>query len=356
MKEAPRTLCVLRLSAIGDVCHTLPVVRTLQDHWPETHITWIIGRLEHTLVGDIPGIEFVVFDKKKGIGAYRDLDAHLRERNFDVLLNMQVALRAGIASLFVKAPVKIGYDRERARDWQWLFTNRRIEARPREHVMDALFGFTDALGVPRSKPRWDIPVGTQDAAFAREIAPDRERVLVISPCSSQRARNFRNWPVDRYIALARHAMTAHGMRVVLTGGPSALERIYGGEIEAALPDVTNLVGATSLKQLFAILGRATVLVSPDSGPVHMANAAGTPVIGLYATSNPERTGPYFGREWVVNRYPDAVRKYLGKPVDELRWGQRVRAPGALDLITCEDVIARLDRLIENSRISDERTS
>lgn len=346
MKEKPRSLCVMRLSAIGDVCHTLPVVRTLQDQWPETHITWIIGRLEHSLLGDIPGIEFIPFDKRGGISAYRHLWEQLRGRRFDALLHMQVALRASIASLAVRTSTRIGYDKPRARDWQWLFTNETITPRENEHVMDTLFGFAEALGAPHTEPRWDIPVPADAAAFAEQVIPAGDRTVVISPCTSQRSRNFRNWPAARYIATARHARDVHGAHVVITGGPSQLEREYGEQIADALPDAVNLVGKTNLKQLFALLSRASVLLSPDSGPVHMANAAGTPVIGLYATSNPDRTGPYNQREYVVNRYPDAVRKYLGKQVDEVRWGQRVRHPDAMDLITVDDVTVRLDRIFQ----------
>lgn len=348
MIDAPRSICVLRLSAIGDVCHALPVVRTLQDHWPETHITWITGRLEHSLVGDIPGIEFIPFDKRAGINAYRDLRRRIGKRKFDVLLHMQVALRASVASVGIHATRRLGFDKARARDWQWLFTNERIVASEREHVMDALFGFASALGVPKAEPRWDIPVPDAAMAFATDIIPADSRTLIISPCSSQRARNFRNWPVERYIAVAEHAMRRHGMQVVVTGGPSVLEREYAARMTEALPGVTNLVGKTTLKQLFALLARTDALISPDSGPVHMANAAGTPVIGLYATSNPERTGPYFGREWVVNRYPDATRKYLGKSPEDVRWGQRVRAADAMDLITVDDVVIRIDKLMHRS--------
>lgn len=345
MIEPPRSLCVLRLSAIGDVCHTLPVVRTLQDHWPETHITWIVGRLEHSLLTGIDGIEFIPFDKRGGLREYGRLFGQLLRRRFDALLHMQVALRASMLSIAVRADTRLGFDRARARDWQWLFTNTSIRPGGDEHVMDGLFGFAEALGVPRGIPRWDIPVSDQDRNFAREIIPDDTNTIAISPCSSQRARNFRNWPVERYIAAARHAVEKRGARIVISGGPSALERDYGNAIAAAVPGSVNLVGRTSLKQLFAVLGRARALISPDSGPVHMANAAGTPVIGLYATSNPERTGPYFNRECVVNRYPDAVRKYLGKDVDAVRFGKRVRHPDAMELITVEDVNRRIDAVL-----------
>lgn len=344
MIEPPRSLCVLRLSAIGDVCHTLPVVRTLQDHWPETHISWIVGKLEHSLLAGIVGIEFLPYDKRGGYGEWRRLQQQLSNRRFDALLHMQVALRASVVSTAVRADVRLGFDKARAKDWQWLFTNQRIAPQVNEHVMDGLFGFADALGVPRGEPRWDIPVGVEDAAFAAEHIPAGQATLIISPCSSQRARNFRNWPVERFIAVARYAVQQHGVRVLVSGGPSELEKHYAQKITASVPGSIDLVGKTSLKQLYALLGRARALISPDSGPAHMGNAAGIPVIGLYATSNPDRTGPY-QRKWTVNRYPDAVRKFLGKEVTEVRWGQRVRHPDAMDLVTVEDVCGKLDELM-----------
>ena len=105
---------MLRLSALGDVCHVLPVVRTLQDAWPATRITWILGKLEHKLLGHLPGIDFVTFDKKAGIDGYRALRRQLAGRRYDALLHMQLAIRASIAAATVPAGVKIGFDRARA--------------------------------------------------------------------------------------------------------------------------------------------------------------------------------------------------------------------------------------------------
>lgn len=337
----PRSLCVLRLSAIGDVCHTVPVVRTLQAHLPDAAITWLIGRTEATLVGDLPGIEFIIFDKRDGLAGMRVIGRRLARRRFDVLLQMQAALRASLLSRFIRARVRLGFDRARARDCQWLFTNARIAPGRHQHVMDALFGFADTLGARDRVLRWDIPVSPGDAAFARVHVPDGERALVISPCSSQRLRNFRNWDADRYAAVAAHAHRAHGLKVIVTGGPTDLEHRYGAAIarDAGVP-VVDLVGQTTLKQLYALLGRAAALVSPDSGPVHVATAAGIPVIGLYATSNPERTGPYFNRQWTVNRYPDDMA--------DTRWGRRVRDPEAMRRITVHDVTTRLDALMAHA--------
>jgi heptosyltransferase I len=129
--------------------------------------------------------------------------------------------------------------------------------------------------------------------------------------------------------------------VVVTGGKSALEQTYADTI-ASQGGAVNLAGRTSLKQLQALIAAADVVLCPDSGPAHMATAAGTPVIGLYATSNPDRTGPYLSRNLCVNRYPDAVERYLGKRVTDIRWGQRVRHPDAMELITVDDVIDKIN--------------
>ncbi len=128
---------------------------------------------------------------------------------------------------------------------------------------------------------------------------------------------------------------------MLTGGPSALEIEYGAALSTN-GAADNLIGKTSLKELGALIDAADLVLCPDSGPAHMATAFSTPALGLYATSNPDRSGPFASRELTVNRYPDATLKYLGKSVDQLRWGQRVRHPDAMDLITTDDVISKID--------------
>ncbi|HXG29915.1 MAG TPA: glycosyltransferase family 9 protein [Nevskiales bacterium] len=344
LSQPPRSLCVLRLSAIGDVCHTLPVVRTLQHAWPRTAITWVIGRTEAALVGDIPDIEFIVHDKKGGRRGMASLRDRLRGRHFDVLLMMHASLRANLISRMIAADIRLGFDRARAREFQWLFSTHRIAARRHEHVMDGLFGFAEALGVRERVLRWDIPLSAADRDFAQALIPDGRPALLISPCSSSRLRNFRNWSADRYAAVAEHAL-GRGLQVLLTGSNTEIEQQYGRDISALTRGpVTSLIGKTSLKQLLALLARATAIVTPDSGPAHMATAVGTPVIGLYASSNPGRTGPY-DRHWTVNKYPEALRDDCGLSVEEARWGQRVRDPRAMELIMVDDVTAMLDRVL-----------
>ena len=340
----PTSLCLIRLSAIGDTCHTVPVVRAIQRAWPDTAITWIIGKVEHGLLQGLEGVEFQVLDKKQGLGGYLALRRRLGGRRFPVLLHMHASARANLASLAVRAPIRIGFDRARARDYQWLFTNRRIAAVPRQHVIDGLFGFAAALGIERpAELEWRIPVPDADREFAASHIEDGRPALLISPVTGQRFRNYRNWAVERYAAVADYAAERYGAQVLLTGGPTALERTYADGITSlARHEPRDLVGRTTLKQLLALIERASVVLCPDSGPAHLASAVGTPVVGLYATSNRFRTGPYRYQHLVVDKYPEAVRREFGKPVEALRWGQRVRNPDAMNLITLPDVIEKLD--------------
>src|ERR1700681_538943 len=135
--ERPERLCILRLSAIGDTCHVVPVVRTLQRVWPKTQLTWVIGRIEARLMSLLPGVEFITIDKSAGLAAARSLTTALRGRRFDVLLHMQLSLRARLVSPLIRSKLRLGFDRARARELQWLFTNAQIVAHCRQHVLDS---------------------------------------------------------------------------------------------------------------------------------------------------------------------------------------------------------------------------
>jgi heptosyltransferase I len=343
LAEPPRSVCILRLSAIGDTCHVVPIVRTLQQAWPATQLTWIVGRTEARLMSLIEGVEFITVDKRAGLAARRTLRAQLRGRRFDVLLHMQLALRASLAAQLVPATIKLGFDRARARELQWLFTNSRIAAQSREHVLDSFFGFPAALGIRERLLRWDVPLPAAARAYAERLIPDVQPTLVISPCS---AHALRNWRAERYAALAQHAAGAHRMRVILAGGLSEAERRMGAAIaRIAGTAVVNQIGQDTLPELLGLLARATVLVSPDSGPVHMATMVGTPVIGLYAATNPARSGPYLSGRRCVDAYARAAHAFRGCEPTELPWGHKIEEPGVMDLIGVEEVTARLDELL-----------
>jgi heptosyltransferase I len=343
-KSPPQHVCLLRLSAIGDVCHAAAALRALQAAWPHTRFTWVIGKLEAKLMAAIlPGIEFITFDKGAMLGDLRRLRASLRGRRFDLLLDLQLSFRASLVSTLIDAPIKLGFDRARARELQWLFTNARIAPALKEHVLDSFMGFVRACGIEPGKPLWNLALPTEALQYADSIVTDARPTLLISPCSSHTARN---WLADRYAAVADYAAAVHRMRVVLVGGRSAIELEMGAAIAAAArTPLINQIGKDTLPQLLGLLSRSTVLLSPDSGPAHMATMVALPVIGLYAATNPVRAGPYYSREWCIDKYDAAAQKYFGKPAAQIPWTTKIEPIGVMDLITVSDVTAKLDALM-----------
>jgi heptosyltransferase I len=192
MKSIPQpdTVCLLRLSAIGDTCHVVPLLRTLQRAWPRTRFTWVIGRLEARLMGLLPEVEFITVDKRAGFGGLRALRRSLAGRRFDLLMHLQLSLRASLVSAAIPARRRLGFDRARARELQWLFTDERIAPRQREHVLDSFMGFAEACGVTERVLAWDLPLPQDALDYARALVPEGRRTLVISACSSHSLRNW----------------------------------------------------------------------------------------------------------------------------------------------------------------------
>ena len=319
----------------------VPLIRTLQAAWPDVRLAWVIGKGEHRLLDGLPGVDFIEYDKRSGMAGMRGVRRALGGERFDALLQMQVAARANLLSAFIPARRRIGYDRSRSKDGHGLFINERIPDRPGIHVLDAIGSFCEPLGLTQDSVRWDLPVPAEAFDWARAQWPDDgRRTMLVSPCSSH---GLRNWRPERHAALADHAAAA-GWRIVLCGGRSVLERETADTILAAMTHpALDLVGKDTLKQLPALLARGDLLVTPDSGPMHIANAMGTKVLGLHAASNPARSGPYSDRRYCVDRYDDAARLFRGTPAAALRWGTKIEHEGVMDLVTVEDAVAAFER-------------
>jgi len=339
--EAPPTsLCIVRLSALGDVTHVVPVLRAIQRHWPETKITWVCATVEHQLLSVLDGVRFALIDKKVGWRGYRDLRRQLAGETFDIMIQMQTSARANLAGACVKADIKLGWDKARARDFHSLFMTHSVPATKQEHQVQGHLSFARTLGLDADEPVWDFPISEENAAFANEMLPGQQRTLMISPCSRH---PYRNWLADRYAAVADYAIDSLGMRVALTGSPSEIEASMGKVIERSMTNkAINLIGKDTLPQSLALLQRADVVLSPDSGPVHLANALGTPVIGLYACTWSKRSGPYNSLDLCVDKFSAAARKFLRKNPEDLRWGTRIEQKGVMDLIRTDEVIECLN--------------
>ena len=319
-------------------------VNALKLSYPQLELTWIIGKTEYELLAHLNDIDFIVFDKDRVLKSYKLIAERLSARKFDAMLLMQYSLRAGLLSLLVKASLRIGYPRQLSREFHGLFVNQHIKMPTGKHVLDIYYGFAEALGLTGRTdaiPAYYLPEDTQFAE--RNLSKDK-KILLISPCSSH---SFKNWLPERYAEVAQVAMQQYDMDVVLVGGNSQTERMYEAQIKQYLhTPCTSLIGKTSLRQLAAIVAHSDLVIAPDSAIVHIASALQTPVIGLYAATDAERSGPYRYLDWCVNHYPEALEKYYRKFIKDLRWGKHIKKSNAMELISTRLVLEKLDRIME----------
>lgn len=341
---APRHIAIVRLSALGDVTLVLPTIHSLRHAFPQSTLTWIIGRSAYELVKGLPGVEFIAVEKPSSPRDLLNLHRQLRHRSFDVVLAMQASLRANLIYPMLRAPRKIGYDTHRARDGHGLFVTERI-AFAREHLLDSYFAFARALGVTHKRMEFGIPLDENELAFGHKLSRETQRPLLAVNAAASKAE--RNWTVDGYVETLCAAHARWNVHVVFTGGNSDADKTLGAAISARLSGpFTDLIGRTSPKQLASVLKAATCLLAPDTGPVHIAGAVGTPVVGLYAVAPPELSGPYFSRQWVVNKFPEAVATLLHQDPVTAPWGTRVHDPRAMLLIKADEVLEKLALVFE----------
>jgi len=340
--QPPESVCFLRLSAIGDVCHAVSAIQALQKQWPTTRVTWIIGKVEAQLLEGLEGVELVIFDKKAGLSGMQSVWKQLSGRKFDALIHMQLALRASLLTLGIKAVHKVGFNFKRAKEAQWLFTNKKIGDIQSQHVLDSFYCFVEYLGVPRSIPEWNLPISIEDTLFAKDSL-GQVPTVVISPAAS---KDERNWLPERYAEFADYAVS-QGYQVAICGSPAEREVTLAKVImEKMTHPALNLVGETSLKQLAAVLKEATVVVAPDSGPAHIATTQGTPVIGLYGHSNPLRTGPYNDLSSVISVYEKHAELQHKKPISELPWSTRIKGDHIMADISVTSVVQSFKQITQ----------
>lgn len=318
---------------------TLPLVRTLQRDFPDATLTWIISKPAYYLVEGLENIEFIVIDKPKSISDYWALRQKFSSHSFDVLLAAQASLRTNLIYPLIKAKRKIGYDKRRAKDLHRLFVDESILPGC-DHTLEALGKFAQALGAGPLKVAFDLPIGETEKQWAEERV-NHHPTVVINPAASKPERC---WLTDRYRDVIVYLLEKKGAQVILTGGPAPQEQELAKDIAEGL-NVINLVGKTHPKQLAALIGKADVLLCPDTGPSHMGAAMGTPVIALHAVTNPLISGPYTSLSSVINYYPEAILQVYQRPAHELVWGTQAHDDQVMGLIQVDEVIAAIEKLL-----------
>jgi heptosyltransferase I len=329
-------IAIVMMSAIGDAVHTLPVVNSLRAHAPDARITWIIQPGPHALVANHPAVdEFILFDRKTGWHAYQDVRRAVRGRRFDLVLALQVYLKAGLVTALLDSPRKLGFDRARARDFNSLFTNERIPARGQRHVQDQYFEFLEYLGVPPLL-EWGLDPTEEETSRYASLLPESDRPTVALVVGT--SKPGKEWPADRYARAIDLLEGDLGVRTMLVGGRSPREIAAAQAIRSLAKHPPLDLLEWDLRRLVYLISRADVLVSPDTGPLHAGIALNTPTVALMGYTNPKRVGPY-------RRFPDLLIDAYGDPGEDYPVSAEYR-PGRMDRITPEQVVEKVELALQ----------
>jgi heptosyltransferase I len=338
----PREILIVMLSALGDAVHVLPVVNALKRKWPQTRISWVIQPVPHQLVQGHENVdEFILFRRRRGAQAWRSftgVSRALQGRRFDLLINLQVYLKAGLITSVAKADVKLGFDRRRARDMNWLFTTHRIPPRPTGHVQDQYFEFIEHLGITPDPVEWRLRLSDEERGAQRSFFQGLGRPACGIVVGTSKAE--KNWAPERYARLIEALEVDYGFRTVLLGGPSAAERAAAERVLRETRGQPVDAMADDVRRLLWLLDGCDLVVSPDTGPLHAARALDRPVVGLYGYTNPKRYGPY-RRPWQV---VDGYARFAG---EEYGVNQKYRVDG-MQRVTVEMALAGVDRVLARS--------
>jgi len=344
VSTAPKHIAFFRLSALGDVVLAIPMIRAMQKAWPDVKITWITSSAVYPLLEGLDGVEFLVIKKPGKIKDYLELRKLFKEFEFDILIAAQASFRTNLIYPHINAKRKIGFDNGRAKDLHSWFVKEQI-APADEHLAEGFMGFAKHLGIAvpsKENFTWNMHISDEDKAWAK-AQRKKEKYIAINAAASKAERT---WKAEHYANLIDATVQKYDCQVVLTGGPAANEIELAAEIEKlASSPIDNLVGKTKHKQIAALLGEVDCLIAPDTGPAHIAVAMETPVIGLYAVARSGLSGPYQAPDYTVDKYPEAVDKYLGKSFEQAGWHERVHHAEAMDLIKVEDVMDQLDKVL-----------
>ena len=327
-------ICIVMMSAVGDAVHVLPVINALKRRAPACRITWVLQPGAAALVRGHRSVDdIILFDRGKGLRAFADVRRALAGRRFDLVLNLQVYFKAGIVTSFTRSPVKLGFDRARARDMNWLFTTHKIPPHEPQHVQDQYFEFLTALGVPHEPVVWDLGPWpderqAQTTFFSRFERPAASIVVATS-------KPEKDWPPERWAEVCDALYGDFGLQPLLVGGRS--EREVHAErviLERARMKPVSALGS-GLRPLVGILDGSALVLAPDTGPLHMSVALGRPTISLMGYTNPKRTGPY-------RRFHDLIVDAYGDPGENYPISMENRH-GRMPRIAVRDVLDKVER-------------
>lgn len=288
-----RRICVIKPSALGDVVQSLPVLHLLRQRFPDSHIAWVINRELTDLVSGHSCLnEIIPFDRRGGFADWFHLLRRLRESRFDFVLDLQGLLRTGAMCLATAAPLRVGLQTAREGS-RWTYHHALHDSGVQVPAHRRAWRLADELGLAELIPHTEISIPESEQAWAADL---RTRItgplLIISPGTRWQTKQ---WPVRHFADVARQALRHLGMSVFVVGGRGevALAQELVDIVKRVAPrgEIRNLAGQTSIKRLAALMQQADLVLSNDSGPMHLAAGLGTPVVGVFTCTSPVRSGP-----------------------------------------------------------------
>jgi len=308
--NAGARILIVKLSAMGDVVHTFPVIRAIKKTRPDVFIDWVVGDAYLELAQLSPYADGLIPFKRKEWGRFWNPSAiaqisrfigKLREREYAAVLDLQGLLRSGAITGVARSKHKIGF--AYAREGAPLFYNRKIAAPTGEtHAIDRYMKSLEYLGVDSGAGiGYDIAIPQKDIEWAETVLP-KEPFVAVNPNARWETKR---WPIKKFAELIREIEKKKGVRAVITGGR---DEVAASQILASLAGggVVNLAGTGGFGRLAAILQKADCLFTNDSGPMHLAVALGTPVVAVFGPTNPKLTGPYGGNSAAVTPAVDCA--------------------------------------------------
>jgi heptosyltransferase-1 len=301
-------VAIVKLSSLGDVIHALPVARALRRARPDTRITWIVEAREYAILRDHPDLDQIIpvdtrrwrrlvrrpAGAREVMGKLGRLHRRVRLGGFDVAIDLQGLLKSGVLTAYTGAPLRIGFSASHCRErMNVLFTNRRVTPPPTSaHVVEQYLTLLGPLGISPGVPEFHLPprpVAERRMADALAEAGLKrsDRIVALNPGAG---RPEKQWPVERFRALAERLVTEADTRILLLWGPDEIH--MAKQIGSGLSARAVLAPPTDLDELTAVLRRVDLMVAGDTGPLHLAAALGTPALGLYGPTRAARNGPY----------------------------------------------------------------
>jgi len=325
-------ICLIRTSAIGDTVHALALANGLKKGYPNAQLTWVLQSISHEMVMYQPCVDhFITFDRKTGAAGWRSLIKKLRQQSFDLAIIPQVSAKASLISLFTRAKIKVGFDWHRSRELHWLTTDHHIPPAPMGHVQDQFFQFLDYLEIKNYQKTWDFCFTPEERQW-QKIFFDRIAGPAIGFVIAT-AHKEKDWAPANFARTMDEAESIFGLKPVIIGGPSSREKQIADEITALCKCKPVIALEKPIRHTMLQLDGCRVVVSPDTGPLHIAVALGVPTIGLYGYSDPRRCGPYRFCDLTIDHYNNFSDKQ--SPVT------RKTRPGRMQSIKPEEVIEKI---------------